>query len=1793
MKKFSVLRALQTAAVFLLGAASLFVFASPAFASGEQRIAYYGNWDLYQNEYYLKDLDTSGEASHLTALVYSFENIDPNTLKCFQTVAPTDMDESDPNAGDGAGDAWADYQKPFSATTSVSGVADNPTQPLRGNFNQLRELKAKYPNLKIIVSIGGWEFSKYFSDAAATPASRQALVSSCIDMYIKGNLPTGIAGDTTAGGQGVAAGIFDGIDIDWEFPASANGHLGNHTSPDNTANYTALLQEFRSELDAQGATDGKHYILTAAVPSGGSDISKIQVASIAPYLDWIDLMSYDMHGSWETNGPTNFLSPLFPSPNDPSASLQFDVQDAAQRWVDGGFPKSKIMVGLPFYWRGWSGVPAGSNNGLYQSATGPSPAYALTVVPGVADYKSLLAAGEFSPENVHYDSITHSPWIYDNGVFYTGDTPESLTEKAAWIRSQGYGGAMIYSMEGDDPSGTLLKSVTNGLNGGAPAPIPTPQVEQALSRTAASSPNTATNGEPINMIGGNYLLSRTELKMANRDLPMQFSLSYNSAAASLPSSVGFGWTYNYRITARVDTDGSVVIQNPDGRLDRYTPDGSGGYTAPSGIFDTLASSTGELVLTAKDGTKYAFNSAGLLATTTSENGNTVALTYDANNFLTKVSGSTGKDFTFAYNDQNEIVSVTDSGGRTVEYTYDPLGNLVEAKNPDGGITKYEYDSAHHITKVTDPRGNTVVTNTYDDEGRVTKQVNGLGDTITLSYSPGETTFTDANGGVTHYFSDADERLTEVKDAPGGETSITYDAAGNPEMVTDPLGHATTRTYDTRGNLTGIKDALGGTQTFTYDSANNLLTSTDQLGHTTKYTYDTRGNVLQKIGADHATTTFAYDSSGEMKSVTDPFGNVTGFVYDGSGNQVTKTDPENHNTYYDYDAVGRQTAVENAGLNEVDYTFDAMDHVTKIDDPEGGVTIFTYDADGNKASETDANGHTTTYTYDANNQLTKVTDANGGETTYVYDGNGNLISKTDANGHTTTYTYDALDRQTKVTDPLGKITQVGYDAAGNVTSRTNASNRTTTYSYDADNRLITTTYPDATTVVNTYDAAGNLKKSMGAAGTTTYTYDLLDQLLSETNPNGETVHYQYNRNGDLTTLTYPDSKIVHYSYNAANQLMKATDWNGAVTTYAYNQNAQLKSKTLPNGITATYTYDANGNLTNLTYKKGTTLVAQYDYTRGNMGRITEDNETTADGTELWTGYTYDALGQLTKADAPTNTYLYSYDKAGNRTSSVNDDITSTYSYNAANQLLSKDSRTFSYDPNGNEITDNSKAFTYDYDNRLTGFAEAAGTSTTATIYGDSTTWNDWSWDTTNDFNETSTVHTGTSSLKVTYNQAWGGLYLEKSPGVSVSSTTKVNFWVRSSTANPTIEIDLYGANDTLIGYVDVDDYLPSMSQDTWYHLSIPLSDFGTASTVTGFSAMDSTTGVLYFDDITLTSGSSGSGDTITYTYDASGNRIGKSVNGTPTEEYVNAGDEQVIVSKDLTTSTDTYFLYGSSLLSEGGATASSRLYPLTDGEGNVRYLTDSTGNITASFTYDPFGNIIAESGTTDSPFTFQTEHTDEESGLTYLRARSYDPTTGRFISRDPLSGTIENPATQNGYDYAEGDPINLTDPLGLSPCAWGSLPGATISQGSIYGQYSGGVMEALNNPVEAVQNIGNASLSQRVGIGVGLLGNGGAFVGGFFTGAGEAGVALIETETKFSSHALERMTERGVTPNMAKTAIRKGQKFYDPLNNSINYILPYGFASGKSLLVGTNPFTKEVTTVIRGSKSLIRDRFTPM
>jgi chitinase len=429
----------------------------PAQGPESVRGAFFTNWSRYARGYTVKQIP----AAELNVLSYAFAFISP-TGTCVSS------------------DPWSDFQAPtWSGTDSVDGVADDPSNPnqhLFGNFNQLRKLKAAHPNLRVEISIGGWTGSTYFSDVAATAASRQAFVASCIDLFIRGNLPTGGWPDQ-AGGIGAAAGVFDGINVDWEFPGVDPGN-GAHYSPTDRINATALLQEFRSQLDQVGAATGTHYLLTNDIPGGNlHSTGSWQLPEVAQTVDWIDLMAFDFHGGWESW--TDFNSPLRRDPGAPPVGgvdeSTWSTAGSVQYFLENGVPAHKLSLGIPFYGKEYVGVSS-ANRGLYQphgpQPANDSPSYHDLVDTGLADANltpigPTAAKGNGAGVNGFTRYVSGqalAPWLYNpslyGGTFISYVDPQAIAARLALVRALDLRGAWAWEISNDSNAHDLVGAMT-------------------------------------------------------------------------------------------------------------------------------------------------------------------------------------------------------------------------------------------------------------------------------------------------------------------------------------------------------------------------------------------------------------------------------------------------------------------------------------------------------------------------------------------------------------------------------------------------------------------------------------------------------------------------------------------------------------------------------------------------------------------------------------------------------------------------------------------------------------------------------------------------------------------------------------------------------------------------------------------------------------------------------------------------------------------------------------------------------------------------------------------------------------------------------------------------------------------------------------------------------------------------------------------------------------------------------------------------------------------------------------
>lgn len=297
------------------------------------------------------------------------------------------------------------------------------------NFKQLRGLKNTNPNLKLLISVGGWDYSNNFSNAALTAQSRETFAQSCLDFIL------------THG--------FDGIDLDWEFPVSG-GPAHNTNRPEDKQNFTLLLKAIREKLDGQTAKDGKRYYLTIAAAPNSTYLKKIELTKIAPLVDYIFLMGYDLHGPWDKY--TDFGAPLYGTGED-SPQYGGSISDGTALYLNS-VSSSKLVLGMPFYGHKYE-LNDEENNGLYQRY---SSAKSIGYDNVLKNYLSDSAYGEFYHKNAKV------PYLYGNGSFITYEDPSSIAHKVNYAKSKGLGGVGIWELA-HDKNGNLLGSAYKTLHG--------------------------------------------------------------------------------------------------------------------------------------------------------------------------------------------------------------------------------------------------------------------------------------------------------------------------------------------------------------------------------------------------------------------------------------------------------------------------------------------------------------------------------------------------------------------------------------------------------------------------------------------------------------------------------------------------------------------------------------------------------------------------------------------------------------------------------------------------------------------------------------------------------------------------------------------------------------------------------------------------------------------------------------------------------------------------------------------------------------------------------------------------------------------------------------------------------------------------------------------------------------------------------------------------------------------------------------------------------------------------------
>jgi RHS repeat-associated protein len=977
------------------------------------------------------------------------------------------------------------------------------------------------------------------------------------------------------------------------------------------------------------------------------------------------------------------------------------------------------------------------------------------------------------------------------------------------------------------------------------------------------------------------------------------------------------------------------------------------------------------------------------------------------------------------------VSGVEQDGRSIAFTYASCPTvyaLCSITDARGKVTTFQQQllsSPYVVTRRTLPRGNTPYTNTIESINlggstapRITAQRDAHSNTMTLSYNP------------------ASFDVTETR--PDARTAVYrhHGEYGAPESLADVNGNQANFSHTTNQQVASITDRLGDKTSFTYHAASGeLATLTNAKGDTVTYTYTAQDQTFDAppaasvtsgvaAPADSVTFTFynltradypdgtpeqfTYDAHGNLLTHADRAGQVWTYTYNGRGQVLTETDPRGGGVTYVYNADATLASSKDSDADAATtYAYDAHKRLTRITHPDATFVQIAYDANDNIISFTDENNRTTTYVYDDNNNLVRTTDAVGQVANLSYDLMDRVASSVNRLNQTTNYTYDALGRLAATTDPTSITTSFGYDPRGWLNAIT-LGGQTWRTTFDAEGIPTQQTTPldhvtrsqsDAlgftTVVTNPLSAATRFERDAlnritrttdPLARATDYGYDGRDLLTSVTMPTIGAATYTYNALGNLTRIT--DLKGSHWDvgYTAMGRLQSLTDPLGQVTNLSYDNRDRLAQMTFPGGGTLVRTYDAASNLTALAYSGGPTL----NYTYDALNRLTVANDL---------ALTYDAEGRVTNTQDGIG-FGATYDDAG-RVKTVtynNGAFTVTYTYNAATGLLTSVQ---------DGLTSAQVNFTYDNDRRLTGITRPNGVKTTLT------------WD---DAARLTRIHAASGSGTIIDLQ-----YTLDAAG----QVTQLNM---TASLGPS-------AN------------LQPQTADFQYDAASQISADGYTYDARG--RLTAAPGHTYtWDDASRLT----SVDSTTLTYNGAGDLRTRTQSGATTHYYYNyalaltpivaetaeavetgRGDAETSPSLPRSLAPLRYYVWtpAGQLLYMIDAADGNKVYHYHfDRTGSTLALTDSSGAVTDAYAYDPYGSLLAHTGASAQPFTFVGAWGVRQEGasgtLYHMRARYYDATTARFVSRDPVWPDIYAPDQINPYQYVGEDPISNTDATGLLP-----------------------------------------------------------------------------------------------------------------------------------------------------------------
>ncbi|BES63691.1 hypothetical protein SANA_01300 [Gottschalkiaceae bacterium SANA] len=1063
-------------------------------------------------------------------------------------------------------------------------------------------------------------------------------------------------------------------------------------------------------------------------------------------------------------------------------------------------------------------------------------------------------------------------------------------------------------------------------------------------------------------------------------------------------------------------------------------------------------------------------------------------TYEYGDFgerVSQIEDALGNTTSYTYDLKGQLKSETDQLNNTTQYEYRYDGLVTKVIYPDASFVEFGYDNIGNRTYEKDENGN-ITEIEYNGFGHVETITDALNQTIEYSYDPNgnQTSVTDRRG-ITALFSYDELNRLVLKEVPiesngsaveYSTTGYAYNNMGNliQETVSGTINPLDSRdsnyTYYDNGLLDMVTTNAGKSQKYYYDANGNTIKMEESISNgqlqVAKMVYDINNRVIKNIRL--VEEDLIYDSViiPNVANLVDPeyagkIMLINGYQYDMVGNLVKEVDPRAYG-YLDTDTVNRDRYTTT-------YTYDPLNRLEKTSMLLDGQPVYTqnfYDAKGNLTSQLDQKAGIVTYTYDVRDRLATMTDQLLNLTTYGYDSAGNQVSITDARSHTYTYDYDALNRIMTVTDPYDDVQQrIVYDEEGNIIKDIDAKGYLdgitdetrfgTHYEYNMAGLMVEEIDP----VV--FDLGDPTKF------TARYQYNQYGELITETNGENETTSYQYNNAGKLVSVTDALNIQTIYSYDMAGNMVSMMDGLQKQTLYGYGDFGILANDTNPEGLQRSYGYDLALNLVSEVDRNGNHMAYVFD------PRNLLTSKSVAETNDLVT-WQYDELGSRVGMADESGTYAYSYDALGR-----------LLNIQESGQLQIG----YTYDAVGNvkKVTDkNGLATTYDYDSVDRIYKVSQGYSKISYWYDDNSNITKIESD-SNRVNSDYSYDKNDRILEVTNKRGAYGIissyvYSYDLAGRTVSKTDLSG--QTSYTYDDVGRIVGVQAPDKTVTYQH--DTIGNRSLMTETYAALQGTGYVDEATQTEIQFITKTSQYSYSNANKLMSltevWSDGQGsqvlqDTTAYTYDNNGNEV-STISGWRSMQSVYDGFnrlENKATTKDSIATTVGFVYNGDDLRVERTIVSTEvgfipettkffydRLNVLltTDelgntkerliigngyegriddlgmisffhknGHGDIVQTVSKSGNVQNQYDYDIFGNTTLEIEQYPFQIRYAGEYYDKDAELYYLRARHYNPSTGRFVSEDTYLGDYNQPSTLNLYTYCINNPLSYVDPSG--------------------------------------------------------------------------------------------------------------------------------------------------------------------